>query len=171
MTEDPHDSAASVPPAPPSPSASGARVQRNNGWPVLVLLIVAVCLAWGVWTTRAILDLRRAPTPFVKVQLGALVAEYVRAQARSATPPDQIGTQTQAFMQLLDVALAREAHAGRVVLVSEAVAGGSVPDITERVRREIYARMPAPRAAADGASDTRMRAWLPQNGGSDGLGH
>lgn len=138
---------------------------------MLALMVVVAGLAWGAWTTRAILDLRRAPAPFVKVQLGGLVADYVRAQARSATPPDQMGAQTQAFMKLLDVALAREAHAGRVVLVSEAVAGGSVPDITETVRREVYAKMPALRTAADGGTEARMRDWLIRNGGPDGAGN
>ncbi|ODU77589.1 MAG: hypothetical protein ABT10_24415 [Novosphingobium sp. SCN 63-17] len=152
-------------------SAPLARRQRRKGPPVLALMVVVAGLAWGAWTTRAILDLRRAPAPFVKVQLGGLVADYVRAQARSATPPDQMGAQTQAFMKLLDAALAREAHAGRVVLVSEAVAGGSVPDITESVRREVYAKMPAPRTAVDGGTEARMRDWLIRDGGSDGAGH
>lgn len=160
-----------APISPPPASAPFGRRPRRNGPPVLALMVVVVGLAWAAWTTRAILDLRRAPVPFVKVQLGGLVADYVRAQARSATPPDQIGAQTQAFMKLLDVALAREAHAGRVVLVSEAVAGGSVPDITESVRREVYGRMPPPRAGAEGGTEARMRAWLAQNGGSDGAGH
>jgi len=160
-----------APIAPPPASAPFARRERRNGPPVLALMVVVAGLAWAAWTTRAILDLRRAPVPFVKVQLGGLVADYVRAQARSATPPDQMGAQTQAFMKLLDAALARETRAGRVVLVSEAVAGGSVPDITETVRREVYAKMPAPRTAADGGTEARMRDWLMRNGGSDGAGH
>lgn len=170
MSEASQDNTVPAPVTPaPSPDPRRARwVER----PLLVFSLLAAGLGWGAWTTRAILDLRRAPQPLVKVQLGALVAEYVRGQARSATPPEQITAQTQAFMKLLDTTLAREARAGRVVLVSEAVAGGSLPDITGRVRREVYAQMPPPRAGGDNHStEAQMRDWLLDHGGSDAAGH
>lgn len=134
---------------------------------VMILVVAVAGLVWGAWMTRSILDLRGRPAPFVTVQLEGLVAEYVRAQARSAKSPDQIGTETTMFMKLLDASVARRARAGKVVLVSEAVVGGSVPDITGSVRREIYAHLPAPRLARNGGSAT-LTGDLEHRGGADG---
>lgn len=132
----------------------------------LVMLAVSMAaIAWGAWSTRAILDLRARPAPFVKVELGALVAEYVRAQARSAGSPEQLRTETALFMKSLDASLARRTRDGHVILVSEAVVGGAVPDITALVRREIHARLTLPPPANDGGTEARMREYLEQAGG------
>lgn len=137
---------------------------------VMLLIVCVAGLVWGAWTTRAILDLRARPAPFVKVQLERLVAEYVRAQARSATPPDRIDTETAVFMKVLDASLARHARAGEVVLVSEAVVGGTVPDITAAVRREVYARLPVPSGGNDAVPNAGSADGLQNGGGQDGAG-
>lgn len=149
-------------------------------------VMAAVCLAaglvWGAWATRAILDLRRGPAPIVKVRLQGLIQDYVRAEARSATPPDRIGPDTSRYMELLDAAIARHARAGQLVLVSEAVAGGEVEDITSEIKREVYAHIagssppttPPPSSSGPqghqeigNAMDARTRNPLPQGGAGD----
>lgn len=152
----------------PEPLAIPRRPVGLGRTRLAVLAVSIAAIAWGAWSTRAILDLRARPAPFVKVQLGALVAEYVRTQARSAGSPEQIRTETAQFMKSLDASLARRTRDGHVVLVSEAVIGGSVPDITAVVRREIHARLTPPHPASDSGTEARMRDYLQQTGGANG---
>lgn len=152
----------------PEPIAIPRRSAGIGRAQMVVLAVSIAAIAWGAWSTRAILDLRARPAPLVKVQLGALVAEYVRTQARSAGSPEQIRTETALFMKSLDASLARRTRDGHVVLVSEAVIGGSVPDITAVVRREIHARLTPPHPASDSGTEARMRDYLQQTGGANG---
>lgn len=148
----------------PEPEAIPRRPAGIGRAQLAVLAVSIAAIVWGAWSTRAILDLRAQPAPFVKVQLAALVAEHVRAQARSAGSPEQIRTDTALFMKSLDDSLARRTRDGHVVLVSEAVIGGSVPDITAAVRREIQARLPSPHPASAGGSRAGMDDYLQQTG-------
>jgi hypothetical protein len=97
-----------------------------------------------------------------KVQLSGIVGEYVQAQARSATPPEQVTTETRAFMGEVQRNLERRGASGQIVLVGEAVLAGNVPDITAEVRREVYARVKMPQAAAASGADVMgaMRAAM-----------
>lgn len=102
---------------------------------VLGVALIAV-LIWGMWVTRAI---TAPPQRIVKANLSGIVGDYVRAQARSATPPDQVQEQMRAFMTSLDTELQRRGADGQVVLVGEAVLSKSVPDITPDVLTAVYA--------------------------------
>ena len=82
------------------------------------------------------------------VRLQQLVGEYVQAQARSAAPPEAVTQQTQAFMAALGGELKRRGEDGTTVLVGEAVLSSNVPDITDQVRKAIYAKVPMPASAA-----------------------
>jgi hypothetical protein len=82
------------------------------------------------------------------VRLQQLVGEYVQAQARSAAPPEAVTQQTQAFMAALGSELKRRGEDGTTVLVGEAVLSSNVPDITDQVRKAIYAKVPMPASAA-----------------------
>jgi hypothetical protein len=102
----------------------------------------------------------------------------VRTEARGDTPPDQIGPRMAQFMKVLDATIAHHARDGQIVLVSEAVVGGSVPDITGDIAREVRAILPAsqpapasPRLADPAGHDreagdveTRMRDYLLHEG-------
>jgi hypothetical protein len=102
---------------------------------VLGVALIAV-LMWGMWVTRAI---TAPPQRIVKANLSGIVGDYVQAQARSATPPDQVQEQMRAFMTSLDTELQRRGADGQVVLVGEAVLSKSVPDITPDVLTAVYA--------------------------------
>jgi len=97
-----------------------------------------------------------------KVQLSGIVGEYVRAQARSATLPEQVTSETRAFMGEVQRNLERRGASGQIVLVGEAVLAGNVPDITADVRREVYTRVKMPQAAAGASTDVMgaMRAAM-----------
>ena len=106
-------------------------------------------LVWAMWITKTITA--EKPQQIVKADLSRIVGEYVQAQARSATPPDQVQAQMRTFMASLDTELQRRGAEGQVVLVGEAVLSKSVPDITADVAKAVYASgvkapMPATRA-------------------------
>lgn len=106
-------------------------------------------LVWAMWITKTITA--EKPQQIVKADLSRIVGEYVQAQARSATPPDQVQAQMRTFMASLDTELQRRGAEGQVVLVGEAVLTKSVPDITADVAKAVYASgvkapMPATRA-------------------------
>lgn len=125
---------------------------------IVVLLGVA---AWGMWVTRTILSPHQER--IVAVRLSGLVGEYVQAQARSASPPEQVEREMRAFMASLDDQMARRAAKGETVLVAEAVLTRNVPDVTDEVRRAVYASgvaipRPAQAAQAPTALDMRQNA-------------
>lgn len=126
----------------------------------LVAALVAAGL-WGAWVTKSLAAGPDRPA-IAKVQLSGIVGEYVQAQARSATPPEQVTTETRAFMGEVQRNLERRGGSGQIVLVGEAVLAGNVPDITAEVRREVYARVKMPQAAAASGADVMgaMRAAM-----------
>ena len=131
---------------------------------------------WGAWVTKNVLGAGDRPA-IAKVQLSGIVGEYVQAQARSATPPEQVTTETRAFMGEVQRNLERRGASGQIVLVGEAVLAGNVPDITAEVRREVYTRVKMPQAAAGASADVMgaMRAAMagpaPQAGAFGGQGN
>lgn len=138
----------------------------------LVGALVAAGL-WGAWVTKNVLGAGDRPA-IAKVQLSGIVGEYVQAQARSATPPEQVTTETRAFMGEVQKNLERRGASGQIVLVGEAVLAGNVPDITAEVRREVYAKVKMPQAANTsanaGAGDVMgaMRAAMNGQGAAQG---
>ena len=135
---------------------------RKLGWmPVAVVGGLVAAGLWGAWVTKNVLSSADLP-PMAKVQLAGVVGEYVRAQARSATPPEQVTAETRAFMAEIQRSLEARGQRGQVVLVGEAVLAGNVPDITAELRREVYAKVRMPRSAAADAGDVMgaMRAAM-----------
>lgn len=132
-------------PLPPPPKASAATPGRRSiDWKIAGLIGATVTVGlWGAWVTREVLSTPGMPI-MVRVQLSSIIGEYVTAQARSQTPPDRVTAETKAFMGAVQRNLEARGARGQVVLVSEAVLAGDVPDVTMAVRREVYARIPAP---------------------------
>ncbi|MGC1470121.1 MAG: TrbI F-type domain-containing protein [Sphingorhabdus sp.] len=121
-----------------------------NWLPVAVVSTLVATGLWGAWVTREIIAKPEA-TPMARIQLSSMVGEYVQAQARSATPPDQVTAETKAFMAEIEKNLKARGADGQIVLVGEAVLAGDVPDITAEVRKQVFAKVrmpePAPQAA------------------------
>ncbi|KAK0357965.1 hypothetical protein LTR94_037263, partial [Friedmanniomyces endolithicus] len=54
---------------------------------LLVGVALLLALIWAMWISKAVMA--EKPQPIVKADLSRIVGEYVQAQARSATPPEQ----------------------------------------------------------------------------------
>jgi Type-F conjugative transfer system protein (TrbI_Ftype) len=157
--------------APAAPSRA-----RLGAAPVALVAALVAAGLWGAWVTKSVLAGPDRPA-IAKVQLSGIVGEYVQAQARSATPPEQVTSETRAFMGEVQRNLERRGASGQIVLVGEAVLAGNVPDITADVRREVYTRVKMPQAAAGASADVMgaMRAAMagpaPQAGAFGGQGN
>ena len=121
---------------------------RRMGWMPVALVggLVAAGL-WGAWVTKNLLADEAIP-PITRVQLSGIVGEYVQAQARSATPPEQVTAEARAFMAEIQRNLEARGASGQIVLVGEAVLAGNVPDITASLRKEVYTKVRMPQPAA-----------------------
>ena len=108
-----------------------------------LLLLAAI---WGMWTTSRIMALEERKV--VSVRLASIVNDFVSAEARSGTPPEELGNRTRAFMLALDTVLKKRAAGGQVVLVGEAVVASSVPDVTADVLADLSKIVKLPSAAA-----------------------
>ncbi|OYX59895.1 MAG: hypothetical protein B7Y89_17425 [Novosphingobium sp. 32-60-15] len=130
-----------LPPAPPAPQA--ALPKRRIGFggftrqQMLIGLVVLAVLIWGMWVTRAL----TAPKQdhIVSARLSALVGDYVEAQRFSGSPPDRVQAEMRAFMSSLDRELQRRSEVGQVVLVGEAILTKNVPDITDSLKKAVFA--------------------------------
>ena len=157
--------------AAPAPTAS-----RIGILPIALVGSLVAAGLWGAWVTKSVLAGPERPA-IARVQLSGIVGEYVQAQARSATPPEQVTTETRAFMAEVQRNLERRGASGQIVLVGEAVLAGNVPDITAEVRREVYTRVKMPQVAAGASTDVMgaMRAAMagpaPQAGALGGQGN
>ena len=118
------------------------------GWMPVALVggLVAAGL-WGAWVTKKLMADDVIP-PIARVQLSAIVGEYVQAQARSATPPEQVTAETRAFMAEIQRNLEARGQRGEIVLVGEAVLAGNIPDITASLRKEVYTKVRMPQPAS-----------------------
>ena len=139
----PAGQAAVLPAAPP----------RRMGWiPVALVGGLVAAGLWGAWVTKNLMA-EEGTAPMARVQLSAIVGEYVQAQARSATPPEQVTAETRAFMAEIQRNLEARGQRGQIVLVGEAVLAGNVPDITASLRKEVYTKVRMPQPATLGAND------------------
>lgn len=143
-------------PAPAAPARPTAVAPARRGFAGFtraqlgLSVIVIAALLWSMWVTKTLLAPR--DEHIVKARLAAIVGDYVAAQARSAAPPAQVEAEMRAFMASLDRELQRRGSRGQVVLVGEAVLTRNVPDITEGLRKAVYAggiRQPRPASAEE----------------------
>lgn len=142
--------------APPTAPKAAAPARSGRGFggftraQLVMGAILIVALIWAMWVTKALVEPREEH--IVKASLSNIVGEYVSAQARSASPPGQVEAEMRAFMSSLDHELQRRGAGGQVVLVGEAVLTKNVPDITDSLRKAVYAsgvRQPRPASAQE----------------------
>lgn len=157
--------------APVAASGNRPRVSSaKRGVSVKEVLTVAAlvgAVSWGAWVTKNIVDPAQDQGQFVKLQLQGVITEYLQAQARSGSDERSAAAATTAFMGELDKAVASLGKSGKVVLVNEAVIGGDMPDVTEEVKKAVYAKVPMPRVAAAPVQQD-MQAYLAANGTTTG---
>lgn len=140
-----------------------------------LLLAGAVAMAvWAVWATKVLVDLRRERQPIAQVRLSEIVGEYVRDAARSSLPAEEVSRQTGRFLKALNEVVAAQGAGGRIILLSNAVVSGEVPDITAQVRAQVYSRVsrliaaPAPVSPPSSPVPSPVPAPAPASG--DGTG-
>lgn len=121
--------------------------RRMAGQPLRRWLLLAgagALAVWGAWATKALVDLSRERQPIVQVRLSEIVGDYVRDAARSSLPADEVSRQTARFLKALNDVVSAQGTGGRIVLLSNAVVSGELPDITSEVRAQVYARVTRP---------------------------
>ena len=149
-TPQPEPSLASAIPAAPAAAAAQPRKTVFAGYTASQLILgvaVVAMLIWGMWVTRTIIT---PPQKIVKANLSSIVGDYVQAQARSASPPQEVEAEMRKFMTSLDGELQRRSASGQVILVGEAVLSKGVEDITPDVMKAVYAsgvKRPTPASA------------------------
>jgi len=131
-----------LPPVPTSaPHVAAAKRRTGFGGftrgQILAGMLVIAALVWGMWVTRLLTADKQEH--IVSARLSALVGDYVEAQRFSGSPPDRVRAEMQAFMSSLDKELQRRSDGGQVVLVGEAVLTKNVPDITDSLKKAVFA--------------------------------
>lgn len=152
----------------PEKTVRKAAVRRDSKPLIALSVAVGGLLLWNAWLTRQTFDLQASDAPFVKVQLQGLIGEYIQAQARSSAPPERVMAETNAFTKILDETVQAYGKSGKIVMVSEAVADGPIPDVTDEVRKAVYSKIALPQAQAGNPVEDKMRAYLAQNGVNGG---
>ena len=94
-------------------------------------------LVWAIWVTKTLVTPPR--DRIVSARLSAIVGDYVQAQAHSASPQPQVEADMRRFMAALDRELQRRSQKGEIVMVGEAVLSKNVPDMTESIKKAVYA--------------------------------
>lgn len=132
------------PPAPPKP-ARAKRIMRSSLLRDGAVLAAGVAIVvWGAWVSHELVQPRQ--DRIVSVKLSDLVGSYVEAQRYSGAPPERVKAEMTAFMVSLDKELQRRGAEGEVVLVGEAVLTRNVSDVTDNVRKAVFASgVPVPR--------------------------
>ena len=140
-----------VPQAPaPLPAVAHPRPFAGFAARDLALVVAFLLLTlWASWATRELLALRQAR--IVSVSLATLVRDFVSSEARVASSPEAAAAHTSAYLAAVNAAMRDLTDDGATVLVSEAVVGNSVPDLTTQVAAAVRAQMATTSAAAGGA--------------------
>lgn len=129
-------------------TATRANPRTFAGFLVRDLVLFAagiVIILWAVWATTLLLELRQRR--IVSVSLTSIIKEFVAAESRNGSSPEVAAARTKAYLTATDAAMQSLSQSGATVLVSEAVVGNSVPDMTAAVSAAVKAHM-AQQAAA-----------------------
>lgn len=151
-----------------APKAEGARRRGFAGFSwgqLLAGLALIGGVVWGAWTTREVLALKKGR--FVSVSIQSMANDFLMAEARSGVGPEQAEVDTRHYMNTLQSVLKDRASQGEIIIVSEAVVSGSVPDITPQVREAVgkaITASPPPRAPVSAAPPQQPAAPVDQPG-------
>lgn len=121
-----------------------------------VLVAFLVLTIWSIWATRELLELKERR--IVSVSLSKIITDFVAAESRNGASPETAAARTRAYLAATDAAMRSLSKGGATVLVSEAVVGNSVPDMTGAVAAAVNARLAqtAPASAAPASPPTSM---------------
>lgn len=123
-----------VPPAPRPHGFGGFSPRQLAG-----MALVVIMLLWAAWATRELMILKNRRT--VSVSLATMVQEFVAAEARRGANQQEAAARTKAYLTAIDAAMRAISEDGTTILVSEAVLGNSVPDVTQTVMKAVNSRL------------------------------
>lgn len=124
---------------------------------LLAILAFAAVALWAAWATRELLALKERRT--VSVSLTTMVQSFVAAEARRGADQGKAAARTKAYLGAIDAAMRAISSDGTTILVSEAVLGNSVPDVTATVMKAVNARVGL--STAHGSEPTTPQQPLP----------
>ena len=104
-----------------------------------VLIAFLLLTIWAIWATRELIELRQRR--IVSVSLSTIIKDFVAAEARNGTSPATSVARTRAYLAATDAAMRALSKDGATVLVSEAVVGNSVVDMTPAIAAAVNARL------------------------------
>ena len=104
-----------------------------------VLVAFLLLTIWAIWATRELLELKERR--IVSVSLSKIITDFVAAESRNGSSPETATARTRAYLAATDEAMRSLSRGGSTVLVSEAVVGNSVPDMTAAVAAAVNARL------------------------------
>ena len=117
-------------------------VRTFAGVPIstLVLAVLLLVMAgWAAWATRELLVLRSHR--IVSVSLTSLVRDFVVAEARAGGSQEQATAKVRLYLDATGAAVKSLEDQGYTVLVSEAVLGHAVPDVTMQLKTAVDAKV------------------------------
>lgn len=120
------------------------------GWRVASLAICVGAIsaaAWAGWLTREVMSLREKR--IVAVSLKTLVENYVSNSARAGLSDDEAARRTKAYLSAVEQAIGQLNDGHTTVIVSEAVLGRSVPDVTPAVEAAVERAVGVGRTGSD----------------------
>jgi len=104
-----------------------------------VLVAFLLLTIWAIWATCELLELKERR--IVSVSLSKIITDFVAAESRNGSSPETATARTRAYLAATDEAMRSLSRGGSTVLVSEAVVGNSVPDMTAAVAAAVNARL------------------------------
>lgn len=123
-----------APPAPRPRGFGGFSPRELAG-----MALVVIMLLWATWATRELMILK--DRRMVSVSLATMVQEFVVAEARRGANQQEAAARTKAYLTAIDAAMRAISEDGTTILVSEAVLGNSVPDVTQTVMKAVNSRL------------------------------
>jgi hypothetical protein len=149
-------------------SASGGFAPRPSGFggfspcELVTMAMFALLLLWAAWATRELLILKDRRT--VSVSLATMVQEFVAAEARRGANQQDAAARTKAYLTAIDAAMRAISEDGTTILVSEAVLGNSVPDVTQTVMTAVNSRLGMQQATSAPSASQSLPKSLPLMG-------
>lgn len=114
------------------------------GLPISTIVLGALVLIlalMSVWQTREIMALKSHR--IVSVGLTTLLRDFLTTEARNGGSPEAAAMRTKLYLAATQASVRELAEKGNTVVVSEAVVGNSVADVTPAVKADIEAKLKA----------------------------
>lgn len=126
---------------PPARGIGGFRPRE-----MVMMAVLAALLVWAAWATAELLALKERRV--VSVSLATMVQDFVASEARRGASQQDAAARTKAYLGAIDAAMRAISEDGTTILVSEAVLGNSVPDVTTTVMLAVNRQLGLQPAAA-----------------------